>query len=134
MYSYEDRIKAVKLYIESGFNESTVVQILGYPSYTTLRYWYKEYLTTGGLHRSSAAKPRYTEDQKKQAVEYYAPHKTTLVQTCRALGYPTRYVLRHWILEIRPERFKKGTSTCTKEQHLVKYTQEEKQAAVEAML
>ena len=98
----------MRLCIESGLNESTVVQILGYPSYTTLRYWYKEYLTTGNLHRSSAAKPRYTEDQKIQAVEHYASHKTTLVQTCRDLGYPTRYVLRRWILEIRPELLKRN--------------------------
>lgn len=134
MFSYEERMRAVKLYIESGFSENVVVQTLGYPSHTTLRYWYREYISTGDLHETSAPKPHYTEEEKVQAVEYYATHKTTFVQACRTLGYPTRYVLRKWILEIRPELLKKEASTCAKEHHLVRYTQEEKQAAVEAMV
>ena len=33
------------------------------------------------LHRSSASKPRYTREQKIQAVEYYVSYKITFVQT-----------------------------------------------------
>ena len=134
MYTLEERMKAVELYIQSGFSEGAVIRTLGYPSHTALRYWYKEYLLTGELHEASAPKPHHTEAQKAAAVAYYAANQTSLVQACRALGYPTRYVLRRWILESRPELLEKGAKPCIKDRHLVRYTQEEKQAAVEAML
>src|SRR5699024_2776291 len=44
------------------------------------------------------------------------------------------YVLRQWSLEIRPELLKKQRTSCAKDKHLVRYTQAEKQKAVEAML
>ena len=103
MYTLEERMKAVELYIQSGCSEGTVIRTLGYPSHTALRNWYKEYLAAGQLRAGSAPKPRYTQEQKAAAVEYYAAHSATLTQACRALGYPTRYVLRRWILETRPE-------------------------------
>lgn len=106
MYTFEERIKAVELYIQSGYSEGTVIRTLGYPSPTALRNWYKEYLKMGGLHTGSAPKSRYTQAQKAVAVEYYAANHATLTQTCRALGYPSRYVLRQWILELRPELLK----------------------------
>ena len=43
MYSYEERMKAVQLYIESGCNETLVYNTLGYPSPNALRQWYREY-------------------------------------------------------------------------------------------
>lgn len=49
----------------------------------------------------SEPKPRYTQEQKVAAVKYYGTNRTTLTQTCRASVYPTRYVLRRGILEIR---------------------------------
>lgn len=134
MYTFEERTKAVELYIQSGYSEGTVIRTLGYPSPTALRNWYKEYLSMGSLRTDSAPKPRYTQEQKVAAVEYYAANHATLTQTCRALGYPTRYVLRQWILEIRPELLKKQRTSCAKDKHLVRYTQAEKQKAVEAML
>lgn len=48
----------------------------------------------GSLRTGSAPKSRYIQAQKVAAVEYYAANRTTLTQTCCALGYPTRYVLR----------------------------------------
>lgn len=134
MYSQEERIKAVQLYIESGNCEGEVIRVLGYPSPNTLRSWYKEYLCTGALHAASAPKPRYTEQQKAVAVAYFKDNKTTLTQACRALGYPTRYVLRRWILEINPELLKKDAKHCATSSSSVKYSQEQKLAAVEAML
>lgn len=134
MYTLEERMKAVELYIQSGCSEGTVIRTLGYPSHTALRNWYKEYLAVGQLRAGSAPKPRYTQEQKAAAVEYYAAHSATLTQACRALGYPTRYVLRRWILETRPELLEKERKPCPKDGHLVRYTQEQKQEAVEAML
>lgn len=134
MYSLEDRMRAVQLYIESGSSEGAVIRELGYPSPTALRNWYKEYLRNGWLHATSAPKPRYTEQEKAAAVAYFEIHKTTLTQTCCAMGYPSRYVLRKWILEINPSLLNRKASACDSEKPLVRYSQEEKRAAVEVMI
>lgn len=68
MYTFEDRMKAVELYIHSGYSGGIVICTLGYPSYTALRNWYKEFLSTGSLHVASSSKLRYTEAQKVAAV------------------------------------------------------------------
>lgn len=134
MYSLDERTKAVQLYIESGKSESLVLRTLGYPSPTALRNWYKEYLQNGDLHDVSKPKPRYTEEQKAAAVEYFATHRTSLTQSCRALGYPSRYVLRQWILEVNPALLKKDIAPCSTKESLVRYDQAQKQAAIEAVL
>jgi len=134
MYSLEERTKAVQLYIESGCSESIVICTLGYPSYNTLKSWYREYTRTGELRATSAPKPRYTEQQIADAVAYFADHKTSLTQACRALGYPSRNVLRQWIMETKPELLKKYPVPCEKKKSLVIYDQAQKQAVVEAVL
>lgn len=134
MYSLEERMSAVRLYIKSGCSEGAVIRELGYPSPVSLRNWYKEYLRSGELHASSHPKPHYTEQEKIAAVSYFETHKTTLTQTCRAMGYPSRYVLRKWILEIKPVLLNKKATRCVSEKTLVRYSAEEKLAAVEAML
>lgn len=113
MYTFKKRMKAVELYIQSGYSEGIVIRTLGYPSYTALRNWYKEYLSTGSLHATSSSKSRYTEVQKIMAVEYYASNRTTLIQACCTLGYPARYVLKRWILKIRPELLENHRASCT---------------------
>ena len=134
MYSLEERTKAVQLYIESGCSESIVICTLGYPSYGALRNWYREYIRTGELRATSAPKPRYTEKQIADAVAYFADHKTSLTQACRALGYPSRNVLRQWIMETKPELLKKYPAPCKKKKSLIIYDQAQKQAVVEAVL
>ena len=134
MYSLEERMRAVQLYIQSGCNERTVIRELGYPSHTALRNWYKEYIGKGRLHASSAPKPHYTEQEKEAAVAYFEANKTSLTQTFRALGYPSRYVLRKWILEMAPTLLVKKAKPCISEKTLVRYSQDQKLAAVEAML
>lgn len=42
MYSYEDLIRAVKLYINCGYNVAYTVCKLGYPSRQILIQWVKE--------------------------------------------------------------------------------------------
>jgi transposase-like protein len=41
MYSYEDRIRAVKLYIRLGKRLSMTVRQLGYPTTKALERWYR---------------------------------------------------------------------------------------------
>ena len=50
MYSYEQKKKAVDLYIEYGFHEARVIREPGYPTFNTIPVWYEEYRTTGTLH------------------------------------------------------------------------------------
>ena len=51
MYSYEDRVKAVKLYIQYDCSFSSVKHELGYPeNRKTLRAWYQEFNKDGDLH------------------------------------------------------------------------------------
>ena len=56
MYSYDDRIRAVRLYIQYDKSAAAVIQELGYPERKTLRYWYKEYLRDNGLKKMFSVK------------------------------------------------------------------------------
>lgn len=49
MYSYADRIRAVKLYIQYGKRAMAVVRELGYPSRKNLRRWYDAYVEADDL-------------------------------------------------------------------------------------
>jgi putative transposase len=51
VYSHEDRMKAVMLYIRYDFSVTDTVRELGYPTRQTLLRWYREYEATGELHR-----------------------------------------------------------------------------------
>ncbi len=61
MYTYDQRMKAVKLFIESNINENIVIKNLGYPSPGALRSWYKEYMCNNDLRKESKGKPRFTQ-------------------------------------------------------------------------
>lgn len=43
MYSYEDRLKAVNLYIKYDLSAADTVRELGYPNYKMLLRWYKKF-------------------------------------------------------------------------------------------
>ena len=43
MYSYEDRIRAVEVYIKLGKRVRPTIRQLGYPSKNALKGWYREY-------------------------------------------------------------------------------------------
>lgn len=51
MYSYEDRIRAVKFYINCGYNAAYTVSKLGYPDASNLKHWYREYSESNDLHQ-----------------------------------------------------------------------------------
>ena len=46
MYTKEQRIKALKLYIKYGLKAAPVIHELGYPDRKSLPIWYKQYLET----------------------------------------------------------------------------------------
>ena len=99
MYSYEDRIKAVKLYIKLGHKSSAVKRILGYPTKKYIRRWYLRYMEEGDLPKDYIRPPHFTSEQKQQAVEHYFKNGRCGAFTMKALGYPCRAVLNRWLDE-----------------------------------
>ena len=72
MYSYDNRMRAVKLYIQYDYSLSSVQHELGYPkNRKTLKAWYKEFEETKGLHKKSSRRLKYSPEQKQLAINYY---------------------------------------------------------------
>ena len=126
MYSYEDRIKAVELYIKYDLCAANTVWELGYPNRKMLVGWYKEYQETGRLHKQYIKHPSYTSDQMKVAVNYYLEHGRSITRTIRAVGYPTRGTLKGWIDELAPSERK----VRMRRSAVVQFSQEQKKEAV----
>ena len=97
MYSYKERMKAVKEYIASEYRANRTVAKLGYPSHQALKNWYDEYKANGDLHRDFVRESRYTDEQKKEAVDHYYANGRNMAKTSRMLGYVSRDTLRSWI-------------------------------------
>lgn len=126
MYSYEDRKKAVELYIKYDLCAASTVRELGYPNRRMLVCWYNEYVQTGRLHERYKKKSRYTEAQMRAAVSYYLEHGRNITRTVRAVGYPSRETLRVWIEELAPEERK----ARMRRSGVVQFSKEQKQDAV----
>lgn len=104
MYSYEDRIRAVELYIKVGKRIGVTIRQLGYPTKNSLKSWYAEYERCLDLARGyKTSKSKYSLAQREKAVEYYLEHGRSIAATVTALGYPARDSLRAWIYELHPE-------------------------------
>jgi len=104
MYSYEDRVQAVRLYLKLGKRIKATIRQLGYPTKNSLKAWHREYeqchdLRTGYVR----ATPRYSAEQKQAAVDHYLSHDHCAAATPRALGFPSRGTLAAWIDELCPE-------------------------------
>ena len=129
MYSYEERLKAVRLYIQYDKSYASVFRELGYPpSSHSIKLWYKEYEETGDLHKSYNSSSKYSDEQRKAAVQYYVEHGRSKSRTVKALGYPTRQQLTEWIKQDLPDEVR----PCTKGQSLVHLSKEQKeQVAIE---
>ena len=103
MYSYEDRIRAVKLYIQYNLSAVAVIRELGYPKDRhSLPKWYKEYKSTGNLKKTRPRTLKYSNDQRNAAVSYYLEHGKNMNKTIKALGYPGRSTLSMWLQEDIP--------------------------------
>lgn len=58
MYSYEDRMRAVKLYIKYDYSVADTIREQGYPSRNGLVRWHNEYVENGDLHTGYAREPK----------------------------------------------------------------------------
>ena len=57
MFSYEERIKAVKLLFQYDKSYATVIRELGYPSRRALTNWNEEYVKNGSIHMNLSRDP-----------------------------------------------------------------------------
>jgi len=104
MYSYEDRIRAVELFIKLGKRGRATIRQLGYPTKNALKGWYREYEQGLDLPVGYAGRgPKYSQAQKEAAVKHYLTHDRCIAATVRALGYPGRGMLTAWVRETLPE-------------------------------
>jgi len=121
MYSREERMKAIELYIKYDKCAADVVYELGYPSRKNLPRWYKAYLQeqeTGVIWNGyRRTRTKYSSEQKKTAVEHYLEHGRNLSRTIKAMGFPSKEMLRRWCDELAPGTRKRrvGGIQCTRE-------------------
>ncbi len=108
MYSYEDRVRAVELYLKLGKRVKATIRQLGYPTKNSLKAWCEEFEKSGDLQKEYVrVKPKYSEEQKNLALEHYVNHGRSFSFTLRALGYPCRQILTAWVRERYPETRKR---------------------------
>jgi len=122
MYDYEQRIKAVEMYLELNSAEK-VVKHLGYPSLKILRKWIYEYKETGDLHKESRKiNPRkYTIEEKEAAVNFYLNSKYGYHKAAKILGYPASSMqLRSWVMESKKYKNK----TCDLSLDMIEYSKD----------
>ena len=125
-YTVEEKIRAVKLYEKLG-HITWVITELGYPSSRTLLYeWIKKY-RQGGLERLTP-KPKYSEEQRKAAIQYYLSNGMNVTATINALGYPGKTLMREWLNDDLPKGMRKWH--CKANDNVVRYTHEQKEKAV----
>lgn len=127
MYSYEQRKKAVELYIQYGFALRAVIRELGYPtSEQSIRNWYKEYQEKGELSQQYTSTNQYTVEQKEIAIKHYLGHGKCLSRTVRMLGFPCRQLLREWVKEVAPDTLR----PCKSDTSSIYLSQSQREQAV----
>lgn len=127
MYSYSDRIRAIKFYIKCGFNAAYTVRKLGYPDATSIKHWYKEYCNNDDLHSKKIKYSKYTDVEKRNAIDYYFEHGSNALRTVKALGYPSRPLLISWIKDLYPEEIERR---CKNTKTYVRCSQQDREKAV----
>lgn len=104
MYSYEDRMRAVKLFIELGKRTGATIRQLGYPTKNSLKSWHLEFERRHDLPVGYVrSRQLYSHEQKTRAVNHYLSHGRCFAATLKALGYPERRTLSLWLGELYPE-------------------------------
>lgn len=104
MYTYDERLRAVKLYLKFGKRSRATIRQLGYPTKNSLRDWYQEFLERGDLQVTYVrSKQKYSVKQKNIAIEHYMNYGRCFSATLKALGYPGRGTLTEWVRERYPE-------------------------------
>ena len=103
MYSYEDRLQAVQLYIKLGKRIGLTIRQLGYPTKNALKTWYREYEQSRELRPGYTRPAKFSQAQKERAVEHYLEHGQCIAATIKSLGYPCRSLLSAWLQDLHPQ-------------------------------
>ena len=103
MYSYEDRLRAVRLYIKLGKRVRLTIRQFGYPTKNSLKSWHREFEQHLDLPTGYARGPKYSNVQKENAARHFLDSGRCLAATIRALGYPSRKLLSAWVNELHPQ-------------------------------
>ncbi len=114
MYSHEDRMRAVQLYIRLGQRVGLTIRQLGYPTKNSLKSWHREYVQRLALHVGHARRPKYSQEQKERAIKHYRDSGRCLSMTIKELGYPSRTLLSAWVREQHPEAYPSVVSRSQK--------------------
>jgi len=105
MYTREERVRAIELFIKYDKHPTKTVRELGYPTGSTLVNWYKSHVEEqemGILSNPNSIYPKYPIEKKQAALEHYFANGRNLSETVRALGYPSIMMLRRWCDKYRP--------------------------------
>ena len=112
MYSYEDRLRAVRLYIKLGKRVGLTIRQLGYPTKNALKGWHREFERCLDLPTGYVRGPRYSDTHKERATLHYLDNGRCLAATIRALGYPSRKLLSAWVNELHPQAVVRVVGPC----------------------
>lgn len=74
MYSYEDRVRAIQLYIKLDKRIRATIRQLGYRTNNALKSWHREYERRSALPKGCAGRPKYSQDQRLAAIAHYLAH------------------------------------------------------------
>jgi transposase InsO family protein/transposase-like protein len=114
MYSYEDRLRAVRLYIKLGKRVRLTIRQLGYPTKNSLKSWYREFEQRHDLPAGYARQPMYSRAQQERAVQHYLDNGHCIPATVAALGYPSKRLLFDWVREFNPRAGTRVVGTSRK--------------------
>ena len=105
MYSYEERKKAVELYMKYDRRGRTVIRELGHPSSrNTLKKWCQEFLETSRLHKNYRSYERYSQEEKEIAIRHYQEHRKCAISTFGRWSIPiVRRLPNGWMSSFRKE-------------------------------
>ena len=82
MYSYEDRIRAIRLYIKLGKRIGATLRQLGYPTKNALKSWHRKFEQGRDLPAAAVRSwQKYSDEQKQAAVEHYLNHDRCMTGT-----------------------------------------------------
>ncbi len=103
MYTYEDRLRAVQLYIKLGKRVGLTIRQLGYPTKNALKNWYREYEQSQDLRAGYKRTAKFSQGDRLRAVEHYLEHGRCIAVTVEALWAAAGFMDTLLRCEVRSE-------------------------------
>lgn len=101
MYPKDVRRDAVAFF-KQGYSPREVTRMLNGPSWWAVNRWHDEFVATGTLKERRVREGKFTDEQKRAAVDHYLANGKNQSKTVEALGYPSRTLLCAWVDELAP--------------------------------